>query len=183
MSPAPLELAIVLASTPQASVGPRIATWLLDHLGTWDGFAAELVDLADIAADPDRYRKLIDGADAVVLVVPEYNHSFPGALKTAIDDLRREWFATPVGVVSYGGISGGLRATEQLRLVLAELHAVVIRETVSFHGAEAAFDAAGRPRDRGVGRAADQFLSVLAWWARNLRRARDEDPYPPLSAL
>ncbi|MFA9431030.1 NADPH-dependent FMN reductase [Egicoccus sp. AB-alg2] len=176
---APLDLAVVLASTPRGRTGPRIADWFLGQLGAWDGFAAELMDLADIGADPDRFRKLVDGADAVVLVVPEYNHSFPGPLKTAIDALRREWFAKPVGVVSYGGVSGGLRATEQLRLVLAELHAVVVRETVSFHGADA-FDAQGRPREPGVAPAADRFLTVLAWWARNLRQVRRHDPYPPL---
>lgn len=50
----------------------------------------------------------------------------------ASDRLARDpWRAKPVGFVSYGGVSGGLRAVEQLRLVFAELHAVTVRDTVS----------------------------------------------------
>ncbi len=67
-----------------------------------------------------------------VVVTPEYNHSFPGPLKAAIDRHVTPWQAKPVGFVSYGGISGGLRAVEHLRQVFAELHAVTVRETVSF---------------------------------------------------
>lgn len=65
----------------------------------------------------------------------------------AIDSAGAEWHAKPVGFVSYGGMSGGLRAVEQLRTVFAELHAVTVRETVSFHGAWAAFGDDGEPLD------------------------------------
>lgn len=117
-------------------------------------------------------------ADAVVLVVPEYNHSFPGPLKTAIDSLRSEWFAKPVAFVSYGGLSGGLRAVEALRLVFAELHAVTLRESVAL---PLAWEGVG---DDGVllvpelvEAAADRMLVHLAWWARALREARLREPY------
>jgi hypothetical protein len=76
----------------------------------------------------------IDAADAFVVVTPEYNHSYPASLKHAIDMAHGEWNTKPVAFVSYGGISGGLRAVEALRLVFAELHATTIRDTVSFHG-------------------------------------------------
>ena len=74
-------------------------------------------------------------ADAFVVVTPEYNHSYPAPVKTLIDWHFTEWQAKPVGFVSYGGMSGGLRAVEHLRGVFAELHAVTVRDTVSFHGA------------------------------------------------
>ncbi len=81
--------------------------------------------------------------------------------------------------MSYGGASGGLRATEHLRLVFAELHAVTIRETVSFHRARDCFDEDGRPRDpEATNAAAERFLTNLAWWARALRDARICDAYP-----
>ena len=50
----------------------------------------------------------------------------------------------PVAFVSYGGVSGGLRAVEQLRLVFAELHAVTMRDAVSFAGAWEQFDQSGK---------------------------------------
>src|SRR5260370_35845557 len=82
-------------------------------------------------------------ADAFVVVTPEYNHGYPGALKSLIDAVSAEWHAKPVAFVSYGGISGGLRAVEQLRQVFAELHTVTIRDSGSFAGAWEPFDATG----------------------------------------
>ncbi len=73
-------------------------------------------------------------ADAFVIVTPEYNHSFPTPLKTAIDWHSTQWHAKPVSFVSYGGASGGLRAVEHLRQAFAEVHAVTVRNSISFHG-------------------------------------------------
>jgi len=110
--------------------------------------------------------------------MPEYNHSFPAPLKNAIDWHFKEWQAKPIGFVSYGGISGGLRAVEQLRQVFAELHAVTVRDTASFHGVWAQFDSDGRPKDPGVcERAAKSMLDQLAWWGDALREARTRRPY------
>lgn len=117
-------------------------------------------------------------ADAFVIVTPEYNHSFPAPLKNAIDWLSREWKAKPVGFVSYGGRSGGLRAVEQLRQVFAELHAVTVRDTVSFHDAWTQFEPDGRPKDaKGCAVAAATMLDQLAWWGSALRDARNRQPY------
>ena len=68
-----------------------------------------------------------------MIVTPEYNHSFPASLKNTIDWFDSEWHAKPVGFVSYGGMAGGQRAVEHLRQVFAELHAVTVRDTLSFH--------------------------------------------------
>src|ERR671925_90511 len=50
---------------------------------------------------------IVDAADAVVLVMPEYNRTFSAPLKNALDYLYEEWRYKPVGIVSYGGVSGG----------------------------------------------------------------------------
>ncbi|MBW5255136.1 NADPH-dependent FMN reductase, partial [Streptomyces sp. P01-B04] len=74
--------------------------------------------------------------------------------------------------------SGGLRAVEHLRQVFAELHAVSIRDTVSFHNAGALFDDEGRHRDPvGPDAAAKSLLDQLVWWGRALRGARAAHPY------
>lgn len=90
-----------------------------------------------------------------------------------------EWQAKPVGFVSYGGISGGLRAVEQLRLVFAELSAVGLRDTVSFHNPWSELDGDGRLL---ASRAAVSALNVLVehlrWWAIALKTARENAPLP-----
>jgi NAD(P)H-dependent FMN reductase len=119
-------------------------------------------------------------AEAFVVVTPEYNHGYPAPLKSLIDSVGAEWHGKPVAFVSYGGISGGLRAVEQLRLVFAELHTVTLRDAVSFAGAWEQFDEAGqliepeRPR-----RTMATMLARLQWWALALRNAREAAPYAP----
>ena len=79
--------------------------------------------------------------------------------------------------VSYGGIAQGLRAVEQLRLVLAELHAVTIRDTVSFHSTAGVFDSNGDPSDPASAVAAKTLIDQLLWWATALKSARAAQPY------
>jgi NAD(P)H-dependent FMN reductase len=82
--------------------------------------------------------------------------------------------------VSYGGFGGGLRAIEQLRLVFAELHAVTIRDTVSFDNHWERFDEEGRLIDAdGPNVAAKTLLNSLSWWGSVLHDARVDTPYNP----
>lgn len=119
-------------------------------------------------------------ADAFVIITPEYNHSFPAPLKTAIDWHFQEWHAKPVGFVSYGGGSGGLRAVEQLRQIFAEVHAMTVRDSVSFHGVWSQFEAGGRLKEpERAHRAATTMLGQLLWWGQALRDAKAVRPYTP----
>lgn len=68
-----------------------------------------------------RWAKTVDEADAFVIVMPEYNDSFNAALKNALDYLFVEWRDKPVGFLSYGGVSGGLRAVQSLKPVVSLL--------------------------------------------------------------
>ncbi len=150
--------------------------------------ALDVIDLAHVdlpavypavnSAAVDAYLEQIDRADAFIVITPEYNHGYPASLKQAIDLPMHQWRAKPVAFVSYGGISGGLRAVEQLRQVFAELHATTIRDTVSFAMAHGLFDSAGQLREpAGPEAAAKTMLDELAWWAHALRTARDAHPY------
>ena len=133
-----------------------------------------------------RLRDRIGGMDGFVVVTPEYNHAAPGALKSLIDAAKAEWEARPVGFVSYGGISGGLRAVESLRPVFAELHAVTLRETISFAGPWSRFDADGRLKDatdaEAIEAAMATFAGSLRWWAGALSSARARTPYEKRAA-
>lgn len=183
----PLRIAVIIASTRTGRFGETVARWFVNRAEGDDGLTLDLIDLCDIqlpdnlehTADVAAFTARIDAADAFVVVTPEYNHGYPAALKRAIDAVRAEWQAKPVGFVSYGGLAGGLRAVEQLRQVFAELHAVGIRETVSFHLAHDQFDGDGRLADpRTADTAAATLLRHLTWWGRSLRAARTALPYP-----
>jgi NAD(P)H-dependent FMN reductase len=81
-------------------------------------------------AHTKRWAAAIDGFDGFVFVTPEYNHSFPAALKNAIDFLYAEWNDKAAGFVGYGA-HGGMRAVEQLRLTLAEVKVATVRTQVA----------------------------------------------------
>lgn len=173
----PLRLAVIVGSVRVGRFGPTVANWFCGQVGQHPHLVVDVVDLAETAFPCPEFTSRIGTADAVVVVTPEYNHSYPGELKIAIDSVRSEWRAKPIGFVSYGGISGGLRAVEQLRLVFAELHAVTVRETVSFHQAHQRFDHDGEPKEPGAALAARALLDQLTWWAHALRDARAVRPY------
>src|SRR5271170_8141828 len=151
-----VKLGLIYGSTRPGRFCDTIARWAADQITKSGSFELELIDPIVHAAkktstaESSSHRQLqqqLDVADAFVVVTPEYNHGYPAALKELIDSAGREWHAKPVAFVSYGGVSGGLRAVEQLRQVFAELHAVTIRDSVSFPGAWEQFDATGALRD------------------------------------
>lgn len=181
-----MRLAILCGSVREGRFGHTVANWIARHARARGGFEVDLIDLAELAipndmsrnADVEAFSRRVDEADAFVVLSPEYNHSFSGPLKTAIDALKHEWKAKPVGFVAYGGMSGGLRAVEALRVVFAELHAVTIRDTVSFHVARTRFDEEGNPVEAdAVALAADTMLNELLWFAHALKTARERYPY------
>ncbi|MER5768219.1 NADPH-dependent FMN reductase [Streptomyces sp. NPDC001985] len=183
----PLKLVVILASNREGRFGPVIGEWFLEHARAHPEFAVEVVDLGReelptgmtsdlapaVAASLGRISPRLAAADAFVVITPEYNHSFPASIKALIDWHFSEWRVKPVGFVSYGGMSGGLRAVEQLRQVFAEMHSVTIRDTVSFHNPRGHFDEEGRHRDpEAPGAAAKAMLEQLAWWGQSLRDAK-----------
>lgn len=177
--PEPIKVAVIYGSTRPGRFCDTVVRWTTECLAARGEFLVDVVDPAQ--PDESRPRSLqqrLGDADAFVVVTPEYNHGYPAPLKALIDATGVEWHAKPVAFVSYGGISGGLRAVEQLRQVFAELHAVTIRDSVSFAGVWEHFDAAGALRQpERVHRSMQALLDRLRWWAVALRNARTEVPY------
>ena len=182
----PLHIAVIVGSTREGRMAPVIARWFAGQAAVRDDITCDVIDLAELELPPvlrarrDRatqaYAERIAAADAYVVVTPEYNHGYPAALKHAIDLCHREWRGKATGFVSYGGMSGGLRAVEQLRQVFAELHVATVRDGVSFHLVGGRFDDHGQPHDAAsVNQAAQVMLDELVWWGRALRAARRAD--------
>lgn len=188
----PLRVVVIIGSTRKGRFGPTVANWFVAQVRRRDDLEIDLVDLAETRLPetlvdhgdslPPTVRALaprLASADAFVVVTPEYNRSFPAPLKTAIDWYLDEWKAKPVTIVSYGGPSGGIYVTGQLREVFAEVHAVTIREAVHLPDYWDQFDAdGGWPKaSTNCAIAARTALNQLVWWGRALREARAKNPY------
>lgn len=189
---APLRVAVIIGSNREGRFGPIVADWLLSRLRERSDFEADVIDLAEsrlptalsfrpspgTLAELGKVTPKLAAADAFVVLTPEYNHSYPASLKSLIDWHNAEWQAKPLAFVSYGGLSGGLRAVEHLRPVFAELHTMTIRETVSFHNAGTLFADDGSHKDPAAANAAAKsMLDQLHWWAWALKSAKEARPY------
>ena len=189
MSTDPVRVMVIVASTRDGRLAPAIGAWFLEQLGQREDMAADVVDLDDTplpdsldASDPrvEALRPRLLAADAFVVVVPEYNRSVPGPLKTLIDIYNPEWEAKPFGFVSYGlSMAGGVRAVEHLRQIFAEFHSVGMKDIVTFPRILEHFDAEGRfpAYPEGCNAAAKIMLDQLGWWALALREAKAKRPY------
>lgn len=197
MSSERLNLAVIVGSVREGRFGPVVAEWFVRQAEQHGAFAVDLVDLAEVdlplelpsappAVQPDLPRpagmseltRRLRAADAIVVVTPDYNRSFPASLKAAIDWHYTEWRAKAVGFVGYSGASGGLLAIEQLRQVFNELQAHTVRDYVSFPRYYLLFSPEGRLLEPTVAEgAAKVMLDQLHWWGSVLHDARRDRPY------
>src|SRR5262245_30005316 len=109
----PFSLAVIMGSVREGRYGRRVADWFVRQVKGRDDVKVDVIDLADTplpvvqqahpvptgeyhSADVRAFGQRIGSADAFVVVTPEYNHSFPGPLKLAIDSVHPEWAAKPV---------------------------------------------------------------------------------------
>jgi NAD(P)H-dependent FMN reductase len=185
----PLSLAVIAASTRPGRVGIHVASWIQGVAEAHPGIDSRLVDLAEVALplfdEPKhprlqayekehtrRWSAIVGAADAFVFVMPEYNFSPTPALLNAIDFLMVEWAYKPVGLVSYGGISGGLRAAQSIKITLSAVKAVPINEGVVVPMvASQVKDGAFVPNEVQA-KAAPVMLDELARWAGALKPLR-----------
>ncbi|HEX2035442.1 MAG TPA: NADPH-dependent FMN reductase [Chloroflexota bacterium] len=128
------------------------------------------------------FKAALAEADASVWFSPEYNHSFTGTIKNAIDFLHVELRRKPIAACGLAtGTAGGVRATEALKTVLIELHAVPIRESIHFGDARTLFDAEGTFLRPDYIKRIDYMVADLVWYARALRWGRRHLPIPQRS--
>ena len=175
-----LNTLLLIGSAREQRMADRVLKWLLPQLATYPEFSVRTVDARDFDGGRTERRaavRLLEAdaaaADTVIVLTPEYNHSFPSTLKLMLDSLGEPWRRKPVAFISYGGISGGLRAIEQLRLVVAELDMADIRETVSIQDPWTSLSEDGEPRfPERLNAALGRQLTALAWWGYSLRAAR-----------
>jgi len=125
-----------------------MAKWIAGEAEKTGQFEVELLDLGEVNLpmmnEPEhpslqKYRfdytkswsAKIAEADAFIFVTAEYNHGMPAPLKNAIDYLVKEWGNKPAGILSYGGVSAGTRASNALKIILSGLRVVVVPEAVN----------------------------------------------------
>ena len=136
------QLRIVVSSTRPGRIGPKVAEWVAAQAPA-DEWEVELLDLSALPffdeedmprngnyAKPHtkEWASQVFESDAIVVVTPQYNRSFPAPIKNAIDYLFAEWDAKPIALVGYGW-TGATDATTDLTKVLGHVKADVVGST------------------------------------------------------
>lgn len=183
-------LKIIIASTRPGRKGISVANWFIDIARKDTNFNVEVLDLEKINLpflDEPKHPRLqqytkehtkqwsrqIDAADAFVFIIPEYNYFMPPTLSNAIDFLYKEWNYKPVGLVSYGGISGGVRSAQASKLQITTVKMMPLSEAVSIPFFEKHIDESGKfVGYEAANKSAEVLLHELLKWTEALKPMR-----------
>ena len=174
-------LTVIVGSTRPGRVGLPVAQWICERARVHGAFDVQLADLAEIALplldEPHhprlqryqhehskRWSAIVAASDAFVFVTPEYNHGIPAPLKNALDYLAVEWARKPAGIVSYGGVSAGLRAVGQLKQVLSALGVVSVGGGVPIPMVRERIEEGAVVANEPMTKAVDAMLAELRTW-------------------
>jgi NAD(P)H-dependent FMN reductase len=182
----PLSIPVILGTTRKGRMSERAARFVVGEVARRPGVATELIDIAELnvpiddageAIRDERFSKAMALADAIIIVAPEYNHSFPGLLKHVLDSCLKEYIHKAVGIVAVSaGSFGGTRVVENFLPILRELGLVTIFWDVNIGNVSRVFGESGELLDQAYVRRTDKFLTELIWMAQTLRHGRDTIP-------
>ena len=183
-------LRIIIGSTRPGRVGPAVADWIAERAREHGGFDVQVTDLAElnlpILDEPNHPRlrqyvhqhtkdwsALVESSDAFIFVTPEYNYGFNAALKNAIDYVFSEWHGKAAGIVSYGGVAAGTRATQMLKQVLTALKIMPVPEAVNIPFVRSHLDEDGRLKPtEAMEASATAMLDEVLRWTESMRSLR-----------
>ena len=175
----------ILLGTPRKNrESEHVARWIYSRMQDRDEIETKFFDVCDFQLPADHYgqeikdqfpewRDAIIRADGLVIVTPEYNHGYPGTLKSVLDLLLREYVHK---AVAFAGVSagpwGGTRVIEACVPMVRELGLAVTFSDLNFRGVASKFDENGRLLDDAYEKRVKDFLDELVWMATTLRWGR-----------
>jgi len=182
-------LIITIASVREGRGGEAIARWFIERARQHGKFEVKVADLRElnlpllnephhprlkkyVHESTKQWSAIVDAADAFVFVTAEYNYSTPPALVNALDTVYHEWTYKPVGFVTYGGISGGLRAMQMTRMMVTGFKMMPMVEAVNIpfftQSVQDGVFKANETHEKSVGPMLDELLR----WAQALKTLR-----------
>ncbi len=197
------KLQIIVGSTRPTRAADRVIPWVMARASAHPAFDVELLDLRDwplpifgehmgtigdfsdpTYSDPivKQWNQKLKEADAYLVITPEYNHSIPGVLKNAIDNVFISFALRnkPIAAVGYsGGIAAATRAIEHLAQIAIEADMAPLRSSVLIPFVESAFEPNGSPINPATEVALQITLDDLAWWSSALQNARSNGELAP----
>jgi len=179
----PLFIPVILGTARQGRESEHAAHFVFEQTKKRANVETELIDVSSLPMRLDdageqmkdpAFSATVERCDGLIIVTPEYNHSFPGLLKHALDMNLKEYIHKAVGICGVSaGAFGGARVIEHLLPVMRELGLVAIFEDVNFGKVGTLFDERGNLLDENYVRRVDKFLDELIWMSGVLRHGRE----------
>jgi NAD(P)H-dependent FMN reductase len=178
-----LNIPVILGTTRKGRFSAHAANLLAELLNRRAGVCSKVIDIAALPLPVDdageaikspAFSSAMAAADGLVIVAPEYNHSFPGLLKHALDSCLNEYIHKAVGLVGVSaGPFAGIRVVQGLLPVMRELGLVTIFWDINIGQVGKVFAEDGRLLDEAFVRRSDRFIKELIWMSKVLRHGRE----------
>ena len=178
-----LFIPVILGTPRQGRMSEHVARFVFGELSKHKGVESELIDIRELKFPTSdagegikdaKFSEQVARSDALILVVPEYNHGYPGLLKHALDTNLKEYIHKAVGICGVSaGPFGGTRVIENLLPVMRELGLVTIFWDGNFSSVHKLFDDSGALLDAAYVHRLDKFFKELIWMAKTLRHGRE----------
>lgn len=184
MSDEKLFIPVVLGTPRKSRESEDVAKWVFKKMEERDDIETQLFDVCDFELPQDHYgteigkmfpewRDAVIRADGLVIVTPEYNHGYPGTLKSVLDLLLKEYIHKAVAFVGVSaGPWGGTRVIEACVPMVRELGLAVTFSDLNFPKVASKFDDEGNLLDEAYESRVQGFLDELVWMSKTLRYGR-----------
>ena len=185
---AKLFIPLLLGTPRQNRASEDVARWVFSRMEARDEIETQFFDVRDFEFPRDGYgpeiahlfpnwRDAIIKADGLVIVTPEYNHGYPGTMKSVLDVLLKEYIHKAVAFVGVSaGPWGGTRVIEACLPMVRELGLAATFTDLNFSGVRSKFDEQGNLLDDAYERRVQGFLDELVWMSTALRWGRRNVP-------
>lgn len=178
-----MNIEIIAGSPRDNSITYRVALFLKNFLSTHTHHQVNIIDVRDwnlpllqnvftsVETTPEEFKPLsrrMFAANAFILVTPEYNGSYTPALKNLLDYFPKQTHKSFGIVTASPGMMGGMRATQQLQLLINALFGIAAPHMLVVGQVDKRFDQEGTLIDASFQPQIDTFVREFLWLAESL---------------
>jgi NAD(P)H-dependent FMN reductase len=179
-----MNIEIISGSPRENSITHRVALFLKQFLNTHTNHEVNILDVKEwnlpllqnvfvsVDATPEEFKPLskrMFDAKAFILVTPEYNGSYTPAMKNLLDHYPKQSHKAFGIVTASPGMMGGIRATQQMQLLINALFGIASPHMLVVGGVDKKFDEEGNLLDASYQKAVDVFVKEFLWLAESLQ--------------
>jgi NAD(P)H-dependent FMN reductase len=182
-----MKIEIISGSARKSSVTKRAAIYLQKWFSENTGHETGLIDLSEwdlpalqkvfvsVEHTPDEFKPLAErifGANAFILVSPEYNGSYSSALKNLLDHFPKQHHKTFGIVTASTGAFGGMRATQQLLLLVPALFGIASPYMLVIPAVDKKFSPEGDLLEQNFFNSVHNFVTEFLWIAERVTKEK-----------